>query len=161
MILKGIEEGECEGPELERVDENTGRGMNLGNPSEARGSFDLNHTIHSRPGERKILLDDLGFSNGMQESDSGTAGFMEGMVQYNQLPSHIITIVREWLKGQGLRVQLPSSPLRPRLSKKTMDKRNGLEGSRSLWKVADNSAEQRGALVAIRFEEGLQFNVDV
>ena len=134
MILEGIEEGKCEGPELERVDENMDRGMNLGDPSEAQGSFDLNHTIHSRPGERRILSDDLGFSNGMQESDSGTA-------QQNQLPSHMILVVQEWLKGQGLRIQLPSSPLGPRLSKKTMDKRNGPEGFRSLWKVASSSRE--------------------
>ena len=141
MNLEGIEEGECEGPEMERVDENMDRGMNLGDPSDARGSFDLNHTIHSRSSERRILSDDLGFSNGMQESNSGTVGFMEGMAQQNQLPSHMIPVVWEWLKGQGLRVKLPSSPLGPCLSKKTMDKRNGLEGSRLLWKVVGSSIE--------------------
>ena len=99
MNPEGIEEGKCEGPEMERVDKNMDRGMNLGDPSDARGSFDLNHTIHSRPGERRIISDDLSFNNGMQESDSETVGFMEGMAQQNQLPSHMIPVVREWLKG--------------------------------------------------------------
>ena len=105
----------------------------------ARDSFDLNHTIHSRPGER--ISDDLRFSIGGQESDSGTADFMEGLAQQNQQPSHMIPAVREWLKGQGLRVQLPSSPLGPRLSKKTMDKKNGPEGSRPTWKEVGSLAE--------------------
>ena len=53
MNPEGIEEGECEGLEAERVDENMDKIMNLRDPSDARGSFDLNHTIHSRPGGKK------------------------------------------------------------------------------------------------------------
>ena len=117
LTLEDIEEGECEGPDLKRTDENMDKSIHPGDQSEARGNFDLNHTIHSRQGER--ISDDLSFSNGVQESDSGTVGFMEGMA--HQLPSHMIPAVREWLKGQGLRGQLPSSPLGPRLSKETME----------------------------------------
>ena len=78
LTLGDIEEGECEGPALERTDENMDRGRYQGDQSVARDNFDLNHTIHSRLGER--ISDDLGFSIEGQESDSGTAGFMEGLV---------------------------------------------------------------------------------
>ena len=40
-----MEEGECEGPIVERIVENEGRIMNIGVVSEAQGSFNLNHTI--------------------------------------------------------------------------------------------------------------------
>ena len=43
--------------------------------------LNLNHTIHSRPGKRRILSDNLGFSEGMQKSDNGTASFIEGVAQ--------------------------------------------------------------------------------
>ena len=39
MNPEGIEEGECKGPEAERIDKNMDRITNLGDPSDARGSF--------------------------------------------------------------------------------------------------------------------------
>ena len=62
MQLKDIKEGECEGQGLERIDENVDSGRDQGGQSEARGSFDLNNTIHSKMGEK--FSDDLGFSTG-------------------------------------------------------------------------------------------------
>ena len=66
----------------------------------------------------------------------------------------MIPAVREWLKSQGLRVQLPGSPPGPRLSKKMIDKRNGQEGPRPRWKEGGSSDDQRGGSMAIRLEEG-------
>ena len=104
--------------------------------------------------------DDLGFSRGAQVSDSGTAGLLEGVAQQSQLPSHMIPVVREWLRGQGLRVHLPSSPLGPRLSRKTMDRRNGRKGSRLLWKATGDPKGQGGATAAIRLEDDTQPTTD-
>ena len=136
--------------------ENVDSGKDQGGQSEARGSFDLNNTIHSKMGEK--FSDDLGFSTCAHGSDSGTAGFMEGIAQQNQLPSHMIPIVREWLRGQGLRVHLPSSPLGPRLSKKTIDRRNGPRGSRPSWKEVGSLTDRRGAAAVIRLEDDTQPN---
>ena len=154
-----IQEGECEGLAMERTGENMDRGRHQGDQSVALDNFDLNHTIHSRPGER--ISNDLGFSIGGQESDSGTAGFMEGLAHQNHLPNHMIPTVREWLKSQGLRVQLPGSFLGPCLSKKMIDKRNGQEGHRPPWKEGGNSDDQRGGSMAIRLEEGPQSNAAI
>ena len=148
MVIGDIEEGECEGPAVERTGENMDRGRHQGGQSMARDNFDLNHTILSKPGER--TSDDLGFNIEDQESDSGMAGLMEEVAHQNHLPSHMIPAVREWLKSQGLRVQLPGFLLGPRLSKKTIDKRNGQEESRPLGKEGGNSVAQRGGSAAIQ-----------
>ena len=156
LQLKVLEEGECEGQGSERIDENVDSGRDQGGQSEARGGFDLNNTIHLKMGGK--FFDDLGFSTGAQGSDSGTVGFMEGIAQQNQLLSHMILVVREWLRGQGLRVHLPSSPLGPRLSKKTIDRRNGPGGSRPSWKEVGSLTDQRGAAAVIRLEDDTQPN---
>ena len=59
---KSTEEGECDGPGIEKIDENVDSASPQGGQSEVRGSFDLNNTIHSRMGEK--FSDDLGFSTG-------------------------------------------------------------------------------------------------
>ena len=128
QTMEDVEEGECEGLATKKVGENMDRGRHQGEHSVTRDSFDLNHTIQSRPGER--VSNDLGFSSGGQDSDSGTAGLLEGLAQQNHLPNHMIPVAREWLKSQGIRVQLLGSPLGPRLSKKMIEKRNGQEGPR-------------------------------
>ena len=111
-LILGVTEGEeGEGPTAERSGENVDRGRLQGEHSMARDSFDLNHTIQSRQGER--ISDDLGFSNDGQNSGSGTAGLLEGLAHQNHLSNHMIPAVREWLKSQGIRVQLPGSPLGP------------------------------------------------
>ena len=156
VVMGDTEEGECEGPTVERMGENMDRSRNQDVQSMARDSFNLNHTIHLKLGER--TSDDLGFSIMGQESDSGTASLMEGLTHQNHLPSHMIPAVREWLKSQGLRVQLLGSPLGPRLSKKTIDKRNGQEGPRLPWKEGGNLVIQGGGSMAIRPEEGSQSN---
>ena len=153
---KATVEGECDGPGIERIDENVDSARHQDGQSEAQGSFDLNNTIHSRHGEK--FSDDLRFSTGAQASDNGTAGLLEGMAQQNHLPSHMIPAVREWLRGQGLSVHLPSSPLGPRLSKKTMDRRNGHESSRPPWRMTGDPTGQGGAAAVTRLEDGTQPN---
>ena len=137
QTMGDVEEGECEGPTAEKVGENLDRGRHQGEHSMARDSFDLNHTLQSRLGER--VSDDLGFSTGSQDSDSRMAGLMEGLAHQNHLPNHMIPAVREWLKSQGIRIQLHGSPLGPRMSKKMIEKRNGQEGPRPPWQQGDNA----------------------
>ena len=156
---KSLAAGENEGLVMEWTDESRDNGRCQKGQSEVRGSFDLNNTIHSRLGER--FSNDLGFSNGAQASDSGMAGLLEGVAQNSQLLSHMIPAVREWLRGQGLKVHLPSSPLGPRLSKKTMSRRNGPEGYRPSREEPGNAADQRGVIEAIRQETATPPNIVV
>ena len=159
VVMDDTKEEECESPAAERTGENMDRNRNQDVQSLARGSFDLNHTIHSKLGGKN--LDDLGFSIAGQESNNGTARLLEGLTHQNHLPSHLIPVVREWLKSQGLKVQLPGSLLGPRLSKKSIEKKNGQEGSRPQWKEGGIPAVQGGGLAAIRPEEGSQSNAGI
>ena len=126
--MEDTEGGECAGPSAERTGKNVDNSRLQGEHSMARDSFDLNHTIWSRQRER--ISDDLGFSNDGQNSDSGTAGLLKGLTHQNHLPNYMIPAVREWLKSQRIRVQLPGSPLGTRLSKKIIERRNSQGGPR-------------------------------
>jgi hypothetical protein len=81
----------------------------------ARESFDLNRGHERRmhgtaaTDHSAVNTDSLGFEEG------GSGSRVE-----DQIPVHLLPAVKEWLKERGIHVNLPSSPLQPRLSQHTV-----------------------------------------